>query len=271
MSGLYQPRSALWWVMLILGVVGYASYAHMMIPRYSTAVLAGSAVVLLAPILCGVLISHSTRLRPLPLHIAGFSFVVGACAATWVAMQGNRAFEFLYFVIPNHAEDWQPAIAGPFTEEWAKTVLIFAIVLLCGLRHPIEGFAVGAWVGLGFQTAENIVYVARGAVEDPNSDVEGALLTAVIRLITALASHWAFSAFAGVGVMLLLDRRWWAGAGLVLCAYGCHFFWNSPLDLGSGLAAILCKMLIIDAALLLLVKQLTAAATRGTYARVRRG
>lgn len=259
MNRVYQPRSALWWVMLALGVVGYLSYVELMAARVNSAVLAGGMVVLLAPVLCGVVIWHCSQSRPLRPSVASVAFLLGACGATWVAMQGNQAFGFLYYVIPNHAEDWQPAIAGPFTEEWAKSVLILLIAVLCGLRHPVQGFCIGACVGLGFQTAENIFYVARGAVEDPNSDVEGALITAVLRLFTALASHWAFSAFAGVGVMLLLARRWLSGIALVFCGYFCHFLWNTPVEIGNGLGVLALKMLIVDGALFLLVRWMVRA------------
>lgn len=45
MNRVYQPRSALWWVMLVLGVVGYLSYVELMAARVNSAVLAGGMVV----------------------------------------------------------------------------------------------------------------------------------------------------------------------------------------------------------------------------------
>lgn len=246
MSVVYQPRSALWWVLVVLGSIGTGSLVRTLLQLGSGSLLVGGLIVVVASVVCAAIILHFVRPLLVGTRVLGLGFGAGASIATWIALQGNQAFVFVYFVIPNYAEAWQPAIAGPFTEEWAKAVVILLVVLLTGVpRSPTIGLAIGGFVGLGFQTAENFVYVAHGAVEDPNSDLEGALLVAGLRFFIAIASHWVFSAFAGVGVILLLNRIFMPGVGLLALSYVWHFLWNTPLEMHVGLWIIVSKMVVI--------------------------
>lgn len=255
---IYRPWSALWWVMVVLAACGASSLVSTIIMLRSGSLIVGGTLVFAALVLCGAIILYCSRSVRLRREVIVVAAILGGTIATWIAMHGNRAFIFLYYVIPEHAEDWQAAIAGPFTEEWAKTIVILLVVLLAGLRDLREGFVIGAFVGLGFQTAENIVYVAYGAIEDTNSDLEGALVIAGLRFFIAISSHWVFSAYAGVGVMLLLAKQW-NGAYLLLLSYLWHFLWNAPLEPSLGLWVIVAKMAIVVIAFCVFVRWVMGA------------
>lgn len=123
---------------------------------------------------------------------------------------------------------------GAYPEEIGKSLGV-AVILLSfrRLTRPWHGFITGAVVGLGFEVMENLPYGAYGGILDPNSDLDGALITWVSRIVLGPGLHVAFSAIAGWGIgwAIFAARRsalWrWSVASLwVFLAFAFHFTWN---------------------------------------------
>jgi RsiW-degrading membrane proteinase PrsW (M82 family) len=88
-------------------------------------------------------------------------------ATFWIALRANDAILTIYAKAFGNAwaSAWGPALTAPFTEETAK---MLGLVLLIGLvpqvlRTPFDGFITGAFIGLGFQISEDILYGFQGA------------------------------------------------------------------------------------------------------------
>lgn len=126
------------------------------------------------------------------------------------------------------------SFGGAYPEEFLKGLGVFFVLLAYRkLARPWHGFIVGAVVGLGFETYENVLYGAMGAIMDANSDVWGALQMWGLRLVFGPALHIIFTAMVGWGIgwalfgadlslgkRILFVLRWWA---LSFCL---HFCWN---------------------------------------------
>ncbi|MCH6197064.1 PrsW family intramembrane metalloprotease [Corynebacterium mastitidis] len=126
------------------------------------------------------------------------------------------------------------SIGGAYPEEFSKALGV-AIILLSfrRLNRPWHGLIVGAVVGLGFETIENLVYGLTGAILDPNSDTAGALGLWGLRLLAGPCLHIIFTGIAGWGIGLALytaevSLMWRLGRvlGWFLVAFGLHFSWN---------------------------------------------
>lgn len=123
---------------------------------------------------------------------------------------------------------------GAYPEELGKALGV-AVILFSfhRLTRPWHGFITGALVGLGFEVMENIPYGAYGALLNPNSDLDGALITWLSRVVLGPGLHVAFTALAGWGVGLAIFTaqrstlwRWAVALFWVLIAFALHFAWN---------------------------------------------
>ncbi|HHU67961.1 PrsW family intramembrane metalloprotease [Corynebacterium sp.] len=127
------------------------------------------------------------------------------------------------------------SFGGAYPEEIAKFLGVGVILFsFRALNRPWHGLMTGAVIGLGFELAENIMYGASGAVEDPNSDLTGVLGMWGLRLVLGPGLHVIFSALAGWGLGLALftagrSRAWRAGVagGWLFVAFSLHFLWNT--------------------------------------------
>ncbi|MDK8450503.1 PrsW family intramembrane metalloprotease [Corynebacterium mastitidis] len=126
------------------------------------------------------------------------------------------------------------SIGGAYPEEFSKALGV-AIILLSfrRLNRPWHGLIVGAVVGLGFETIENLVYGLTGAILDPNSDTAGALGLWGLRLLAGPCLHIIFTGIAGWGIGVALytaevSFMWRLGRALggFLVAFALHFSWN---------------------------------------------
>ncbi|GAA1464347.1 PrsW family glutamic-type intramembrane protease [Nocardiopsis exhalans] len=149
---------------------------------------------------------------------------------------------------------WGAALTAPINEELLKVtgVVLIAVIAPRAVRGPIDGFIMGALVGLGFQLVEDLTYALnmitmQGATEGMASVVQ----TLFLRVgLTGLGSHWAMSAVAGTAIGLLAAAAWRPGARrgvgallLLLLAMGVHWFFDSPLM--GNLLGILVKTLAV--------------------------
>ena len=102
------------------------------------------------------------------------------------------------------ASKWAAGLTAPINEEWGKAL---GLVLLIGLaprlvRSAYDGFMIGAFIGLGFQVFEDVLYVFNSAAQTFGVNQFGAALEIfIIRGAAGIVSHALFSAIFCAGVM----------------------------------------------------------------------
>jgi len=207
--------------------------------------------------------------EPPLLVLAAFGW--GGLVATSTAIAANAAGLDLLArrCRRSFATGWGPALIAPTMEELLKTLGVVVVVLVARaqMNSVVDGIVYGAFVGLGFQVVENIIYAMNAVGVAGRGDQVGPVVTTFLLrgFLGGLWSHTLFSALAGAGVAILVVHRdrplWtrlaWAGSAFA-GAWVVHFLWNSPLlrdGFGYGglgaVAALLLKG--IPAALLILL------------------
>ncbi len=194
------------------------------------------------------------------------AFGWGGLVATAVALPGDRAGHDLLakLVSPGFAVSWGPALAGPTVEEAAKTLGVVVIVLVARaqINSVVDGFVYGAFVGLGFQVIEDIVYALGAVALSARGDQIGPVIGSFLLrgFLGGLWSHTLFSALAGAGVAYVVcsTRRWrgLVALGAVAGAWLFHFVWNSPWladGFGYGATGVLAALLIKGIPALLMI------------------
>lgn len=208
--------------------------------------------------LVGLFIFRRIRpVRPPRLTVAVLATAWGILAATGVAAYANTGMGGLWGQILGYevAGGWTAALTAPLNEEVLKLagVVVLAVAFPRALRGPVDGFLLGALVGLGFEVTENFLYalnsISLSGALAPTTSVSDSTVVRVA--LTGLGSHWAMTAIAGtaVGVLAAVDwrpglRRALGALGLVLLAMLGHFFFDSPL-LGEGLVGIVSKVAFV--------------------------
>ena len=189
---------------------------------------------------------HADRWERTPAALALAAFIGGGLAATFaIAIVGNAALSSLYTKAFGQAwaVDWQAGLTAPFVEETAKGAIF---VLLLGLapvviRTAADGLIVGAYVGLGFQILEDILYAQNSAYAAFGAHQADAVLSLfVLRAITGIPSHALYTALFGAGVIYALGttaqpRRLGRGIALMLSAVVIHGLWDSASAIGGPL------------------------------------
>ncbi|MFA1548214.1 PrsW family glutamic-type intramembrane protease [Actinomadura chokoriensis] len=177
--------------------------------------------------------------RPLPLGYALVAVAWGGLAAFGMALPANSAFQSILGKTAGPAFNsvWGASIAAPVDEEILKLlgVAVLALMAPAAVRGPLDGWGYGALAGLGFQFAENFLYVLNtivltGATQDANA----AFFSFGSRVIGgAWWSHWAMTAVGGAGLGCLLGRASRTGlavaAGALLLAMALHSWWDAPV------------------------------------------
>ena len=162
----WQPHNLCFWVYLALTVVGLAAIVNYFGASASVAAT-GLGLGVVGVTLYGLIFLAFLRLadhyerQPRDLVLAAFLW--GGIAATFgFALTVNQAFLSIYPKLFGQAfaSDWGPPLTAPFTEETSKAA---GFILLMGLaprliRSPYDGVFVGAFLGLGFQMFEDVLY-----------------------------------------------------------------------------------------------------------------
>lgn len=149
---------------------------------------------------------------------------------------------------------WGAALTAPVNEELLKLggVVLIAVMAPRVVRGPVDGFVLGALVGLGFQLVEDLTYALNTILTQGGVDGFVAVVqTFVLRVgFTGLGSHWAMTALAGTAVGLLATVSWRprrsqgaVAALLLLLAMGGHWLFDAPI-LG-GVAGVVLKSLLV--------------------------
>ncbi|APA99684.1 PrsW family intramembrane metalloprotease [Nocardia seriolae] len=256
----FQPRSLLFWVYCLAVLVGpimFLLQAAGQVWFAGAAALAALPITALTLLVIGRIIFALDPFRARRRLVAPMVMgaIWGATVWTGLAMWAN---DHLSRAITNafgdhFAVSWSAAITAPIDEEYIKAIgiAVVAVLFRARLTRPMHGLLLGASVGLGAQIAEDCLYSTQTALTSPQDPVVDVLLVAVLRLITALTSHWAMSALAGVGIVLLLirtdrSRGWRLGvfALFYALAFTMHFLFDAPRPPGPALLSTYLPILI---------------------------
>ncbi|GAA4238025.1 hypothetical protein GCM10022254_52260 [Actinomadura meridiana] len=234
-----RPAFWLWAAACLIGtwfaVLGMAAAVR----TFPLGSIAGAA--LLAPALAAGVWSLR-RLHPVRSHPIGYVLLAvawGGLAAFGLALRTNGAFGAVLGKTagPDFNAAWGASIAAPVDEELLKLLGVVTLALMApsAIRGPLDGWAYGALTGLGFQIAENFLYVLNTIVlTGATQDVNAALFSFASRVVGgAWWSHWAMTAIGGAGLGCLLGRASRTGAALafggVVLAMALHSWWDAPV------------------------------------------
>jgi RsiW-degrading membrane proteinase PrsW (M82 family) len=265
---IFQPHNACFWVILVLVMLGVRKFYDMAAPTAGVFAPANIAAVASAGIFCLLFLAylhHIDRYERTPASLAVTAFLGGGFIATWVvALPGNGALMDLYTKAFGQvwATDWKAGLTAPFVEETAKGAVFLLLMGLAPkvIRTAYDGLIVGAYVGLGFQVLEDVLYGQNSAYSHFGDNQIGAVLhTFVMRAATGIASHALYTALFAAGLVYLIGtlaqpRR--VGRGLVLMASAIvvHGLWDSTAALAKGsLAGALLLMAAITVASLIML------------------
>lgn len=244
MRGLLTQIS--FWVLAVGMAIGVFVLGRDMVPRFASTwsgFFAAVPVVLIAAALVAVIIWLLDRSHAQVHSAWGAAFAWGAVGACGLALTINGfASDAVNDVLGDPgATTWGAALVGPVNEETIKGAGVALLLVLYRdrIRRPMQAFAVGAFAGLGFQVVENLSYAVTFALRDPQSDVVGALIVSFARALFGFQSHWVYSGFFALGLILLRMRSLLFPVPLLL-SYLLHFWWNAP----SGSEPVLVLLLI---------------------------
>ncbi len=272
----WQPHNLSFWVYglgVAAGGVTMWRYFGPAADFYGPALAAGVILfgLYLVPWLLFLRRQNRYTAQPGSLLLTGFLWG-GAAATFWIALPANTAFLEIWTKLggTTFAGNWGAGLTAPIDEEWAKAL---GLVLLIGLaprlvRSAYDGFIIGAYIGLGFQVFEDVLYAFNNATQTFGVDQVGsALQIFFIRGLAGIVSHALFSAIFGAGLMWILgrtpgDRRIARGVLAVLLAMFFHFAWDDIGAMTGGGLPSLLLLAIIEIATLLWIRRLASAQER---------
>ncbi len=172
-----------------------------------------------------------------PLAMLVLSFLWGGTVAVFASYLLNSLVGALFLAAGGRsaAEVGTAIISAPVVEESAKAVALFALFFLKRdeFDNVTDGVVYAAMVGLGFATAENVLYYGKAATEGVGSSMAAFLMRGVI----SPYSHPLFTAMVGIGLGIARETRdsgvrWAAPIGGVALAIALHALWNLSASLG---------------------------------------
>jgi RsiW-degrading membrane proteinase PrsW (M82 family) len=275
-----QPRNLAFWV-FVVGVGGGAlTMFRYFLPRadFYSAALAGGVLLFglyLVPWL--LLLRHHNRFTAQPAGLLATAFAWGGIAAPfWIALPANNALLEIWAKTggTSFAADWAAGLTAPINEEWGKAL---GLVLLIGfaprlVRSAYDGFIIGAFIGLGFQVFEDVLYVYNGALQTYGADQFGSSVQMfAVRGLSGMVSHALFSAIFCAGLMWVLgrtpgERNVPRGVLTMLMAMVFHFTWDDMNGIGGigVLGAVLPFVIgVVELAALFYVLRHAARRERG--------
>lgn len=245
---LWQPHNLCFWLF-----VAFTALGAVRLVRYfalgASVVGAGLGAGAIATAVYGLTFVAFLRLgdhyERQPRTLVLTAFVWGAIPATFLfALTANTAMLDIYPKLFGQAfaADWAPALTAPFTEETSKAA---GFLLLLGLaprliRTPYDGVFIGAFIGLGFQLFEDVLYDYNSALAGFGADqVHAALGTFALRAASGIFSHALYSALFCCGLVYAIGtpiqrRRLGLGVGLMALAMLAHGSWDGLAAIGGG-------------------------------------
>lgn len=256
----FQPRNIVFWMYLWLCGTGLVKGWQMFAPLsgyFGRALLIASIVGVISALIWGWWFRHVDRYERQPVKLVLTGFVWGATAATFaIAVQANDALGSLYtkWFGQVWAQDWHAGLSAPFVEETAKGVGIIVLMALAPrlVRTPTDGLLLGAFIGLGFQTSEDLLYSIVGATEGFGThQTDGLVGSIATRTFSDIVSHPLFTALFCAGVIYLIGtpaqpRRIGRGLALIVVPILVHAIWDSMTALADGNGILVFVILVGD-------------------------
>ena len=235
-----QTRSPVWplWAVFISsvfsGLVILAGSVWTSVPQIPALAAASVALFGAFGAVCAWLLNKIPYYWPVARDTTLLALLWGAGAAAGYALLANIAI-YRHFAGREDTAAW--SMFSPFTEEPMKALGIVVVLLLAATRPrtALDGLVVGSFVGLGFETVENIVQSLNNALASP-PDQWGSLTIDVVHevLRRSWTGHIVITGIAGFGIAYAMTaqhrstvRRWAVGVALVLLALAAHLLWNS--------------------------------------------
>ena len=257
-----QPRNLCWWVYIVLVVVGILSAIAMFaqpINAFGPAIAGSILLLTIYALILWWFTRHIDRYSPVPGSLIVTALMWGGFGATMsIAINVNTPLIELYAkgFGQQFAQNWGAGLAAPVVEELAKGLGVVLLIYLAPrvIRTSFDGFIVGAFIGLGFQTVEDVLYAMNVGGSAFGVDAGTlAIGNTLLRMATGLSGHILYSAVFGAGVVYLLGRpgeprNVGRGVGLVVLAMGMHWFWDSLgalFPLGNGMFLVLLAVTVV--------------------------
>ncbi|WP_018602464.1 PrsW family intramembrane metalloprotease [Mycobacterium sp. 155] len=236
-----QPRNLAFWVYVLLVLVGLGQFVDSVGRFHSYSVLTAATVFAIYGAVIWWLAQRADRYTDLPVKLLITALVWGAFAATWaMAAVANTAIGDIYAKQfgQRWSLDWAAGLSAPITEELAKGAGLVLIIVLAPriVRTAFDGFIIGLVIGLGFQLLEDMLYALRNE--------QGMALVMVLRMLTGVGGHFAYTAIFCAGLIYLLGRpaeprRVGRGLLLMVTAPVLHGLWDSAGALVGGRGLLL--------------------------------
>lgn len=203
-----------------------------------TVSLAGAALsIVLSAVVLGLvvlLVWWLDRYEREPLGLVFLAFVWGAVAAPFLSLVGELPVRGL--ILPSQGP-YLSSVAGavlaaPFIEELAKGVGLFLLVGLSrNVDNATDGMVYGTAVGLGFATAENVLYGLSAAMAGGAGAVVSLMLgrTILSAGIHALSTSLLGGALGAARLAASWPRRFGLALAGLVGAVGVHAGWNLAL------------------------------------------
>jgi RsiW-degrading membrane proteinase PrsW (M82 family) len=247
---LRQPHNLCFWVyavFMVLGTLHLVRYFGSGASVVGAGLGAGAAATAAYGLLFLAFLRLGDHYERQPRALVLTAFLWGAIPATFLfALTANTALLDIYPKLFGQAfgVDWSAALTAPFTEETSKAA---GFVLLLGLaprlvRTPYDGVFLGAFIGLGFQLFEDVLYDYNSAIAGFADDQVGAALgTFGLRAASGIFSHTLYSALFCCGLVFaigtpLQPRRLGLGIGLMVLAMLTHGTWDAIGAIGGATA-----------------------------------
>lgn len=278
---LVQLRNPVFWILawaMATGIVRLLGVYQPNLQNYGGALALGTAAFGIYTVVWIAFLHSLDRFTPLPAKMLATGFLWGAIVATtFLALTVNGAVLSLYAKVfgTSWSHDWAPGFTAPITEETAKAL---GLVMLIGLaprlmRSAFDGFVAGAFIGLGFQFAEDVLYVFQGAGHDFGANqTANSIQIVVLRGGSGLVSHALYSALVCCGLMWILGRdprgrHVVKGLGLILLGVLTHASWDTAGAVGvrlfgDGGALWLPILVVIGVAIVVVVGRDAAKSER---------
>jgi membrane-bound metal-dependent hydrolase YbcI (DUF457 family) len=178
------------------------------------------------------------------------------------------------------AGEWAPGFTAPLTEETAKAI---GFILLLGLaprliRSAFDGLVLGAFIGLGFEVLEDVLYVYQGAgAHFGANQATDAIRIIALRSASGLTSHALFSGLVCCGLVWILGRdprgrHVVKGLLLIVTAMVLHGLWDVSATAGAtiggqALGAVMIPILLVVGITVILLVSRDAATTERRWAK----
>lgn len=223
---LWQPHNLCLWVYMVfvaLGALHFVRYLGNGAGVVAAGLGAGAAATALYGLVFLAILRLGDHYERQPRNLVFTAFVWGCF---------GQAF----------ASDWAPALTARSPRRPPRRQ---GFILLLGLaprlvRTPYDGVFLGAFVGVGFQLFEDVLYDYNSAIVGFGADqVNAALGTFALRAASGIFPHTLYSALFCCGLVYAIGtpiqrRRLGVGIGLMLLAMLTHGTWDAIAAIGGG-------------------------------------